>query len=260
MRASRLLEPGPPLRGAIDIIDRNLYERSCDVRWWATETALFEALSDIQNYEKKDHAAKRLKTILDSYTVYTDIIICTMDGEVLTNGKTEKYQSLKKTVRGEKWFEEAIHSANGNHFGYGPVHKSHLVNEEVISIYSCRINAGGDPNGRLLGVIGVLFNWPSLSNTVISHQKSVLEKETEIPTEIYIVDKEGKVLATTIPKMFGENLCATLDCELFQKELGYFKSEKSGDQSQMVAYSKSVGFETYRSDFICVITQKAAGK
>lgn len=30
----------------IDIIDRNLYERSCDVRWWATDSAVVEAVSE----------------------------------------------------------------------------------------------------------------------------------------------------------------------------------------------------------------------
>src|ERR1700730_3103280 len=28
----------------IDVIDRNLYERSCDVRWWATDPAIVDCL------------------------------------------------------------------------------------------------------------------------------------------------------------------------------------------------------------------------
>ena len=28
----------------IDLIDRNLYERSCDVRWWATDSSIVDAL------------------------------------------------------------------------------------------------------------------------------------------------------------------------------------------------------------------------
>ena len=28
----------------VEIIDRNLYERSCDVRWWATDSAVVDAL------------------------------------------------------------------------------------------------------------------------------------------------------------------------------------------------------------------------
>src|SRR5688572_17024720 len=30
----------------IEIIDRNLYERSCDVRWWATDSAVVAACTD----------------------------------------------------------------------------------------------------------------------------------------------------------------------------------------------------------------------
>ena len=30
----------------IDLIDRNLYERTCDVRWWATDSSLVEALEN----------------------------------------------------------------------------------------------------------------------------------------------------------------------------------------------------------------------
>ena len=28
-----------------DLIDRNLYERTCDVRWWATDDSLVQALT-----------------------------------------------------------------------------------------------------------------------------------------------------------------------------------------------------------------------
>ncbi|MEK7776265.1 MAG: methyl-accepting chemotaxis protein, partial [Planctomycetota bacterium] len=30
----------------IDLIDRNLYERSCDVRWWATDNSFVDALTE----------------------------------------------------------------------------------------------------------------------------------------------------------------------------------------------------------------------
>ena len=30
----------------IDLIDRNLYERTCDVRWWATDSAMVAAAAE----------------------------------------------------------------------------------------------------------------------------------------------------------------------------------------------------------------------
>ena len=55
----------------IEVIDRNLYERSCDVRWWATDNAIVEALQT-PSAEKARYAASRLGVILGSYTVYLD--------------------------------------------------------------------------------------------------------------------------------------------------------------------------------------------
>ena len=30
---------------AIEFIDRNLYERTCDVRWWATDSAVVDCVA-----------------------------------------------------------------------------------------------------------------------------------------------------------------------------------------------------------------------
>ena len=53
----------------IDLIDRNLYERTCDVRWWATDGSLVSAVSN-GDEAAVEYASNRLGTILDSYTVY----------------------------------------------------------------------------------------------------------------------------------------------------------------------------------------------
>src|SRR6202035_155834 len=56
----------PPLN-MIDVIDRNLYERSCDVRWWATDPAIVDCLM-AGSADAADYASRRLSVILDSYT------------------------------------------------------------------------------------------------------------------------------------------------------------------------------------------------
>ena len=79
----------------IDIIDRNLYERSCDVRWWATDSAVVNCAAqqstDAQNAAARDLASSRLSVILDSYTVYLDLWIASKAGVVLANGRPRLY-------------------------------------------------------------------------------------------------------------------------------------------------------------------------
>ncbi len=50
-------------RNAIEIIDRNLYERSCDVRWWATDSAVVDVCAN-DTPEARTHANQRLGVIL----------------------------------------------------------------------------------------------------------------------------------------------------------------------------------------------------
>ena len=64
---------------AIDLIDRNLFERAADVRWWSTDHVFWEGLMENSN-EKYDEASKRLGIINASYTMYRDLIIADLNG------------------------------------------------------------------------------------------------------------------------------------------------------------------------------------
>src|SRR5882724_7104790 len=64
----------------IDLIDRNLYERSCDCRWWATDAAMVAALEKAQDETVTTYASQRLGVILKAYTVYFDIVVADLNG------------------------------------------------------------------------------------------------------------------------------------------------------------------------------------
>ena len=83
----------------IDLIDRNLYERTCDVRWWSTTASVVGALSD-PTQARCEHASARLGTILDSYTVYFDLVLCDRNGRVIANGRPNQYPSIGTSVGG----------------------------------------------------------------------------------------------------------------------------------------------------------------
>lgn len=100
----------------IDIIDRNLYERSCDVRWWATDSAVVDCVSNPTAQTIK-FTSERLGVILDSYTVYLDLWIADRSGKVLTNGRPRQYPSVKDVnVSGEEWFQKAMSTKDGSEF------------------------------------------------------------------------------------------------------------------------------------------------
>ena len=65
---------------AIELIDRNLYERTCDVRWWATDSAVVDCAAS-PNAAAVAHVSERLAVILGAYTVYLDLWLCDLEGQ-----------------------------------------------------------------------------------------------------------------------------------------------------------------------------------
>ena len=147
----------------IDLIDRNLYERSCDVRWWATDASAVDALSN-PTPEKRAHASKRLGVILDAYTVYYDIVLCDLHGNVVANGRPDRFRSAGLNVSASAWFQEAIGSTSGNQFGFQSVHASQLVAGKHILAYSCSVREQGAADGKLLVLENV--DQPGMVGTV----------------------------------------------------------------------------------------------
>ena len=105
---------------AIEIIDRNLYERTCDVRWWATDSAVVECAGEPQR-QRQDYACERLGVILDAYTVYLDLWLCDLNGRVIANGRPGKYDVIGADVSREAWFQRGKGLANGNEYAVADI-------------------------------------------------------------------------------------------------------------------------------------------
>ncbi len=74
----------------VDLIDRNLYERTCDVRWWATDSSITDCLFPRSLFIHRTR--KRTdEGILSAYTVYHDLVIADPQGNIITNGKPLEY-------------------------------------------------------------------------------------------------------------------------------------------------------------------------
>ncbi|KQW88456.1 hypothetical protein ASC94_23840 [Massilia sp. Root418] len=66
---------------AIDILDRNLYERSNDCRWWALDPLLCGLLARPDG--KQEEMSARLRAINDLYTVYDSLLLFDAEGVVV---------------------------------------------------------------------------------------------------------------------------------------------------------------------------------
>src|SRR5258708_20220572 len=129
---------------AIELIDRNLYERTCDVRWWATDSAVVDCAA-APDAAGVSHVSERLAVILGAYTVYLDLWLCDLDGNVLANGRKDRFNVVGQNVGTTKWFREARSLRSGDDYVAGAVECQPLLCNAQVATYCPSVPPGAPP-------------------------------------------------------------------------------------------------------------------
>jgi hypothetical protein len=222
---------------AIEIIDRNLYERTCDVRWWATDSAVVDCVAK-PSADASSYASKRLGVILDAYTVYLDLWIADLNGNVIATGRPNRYpQALRHSVAGEPWFRQALTTRAGDEFAVSDVAICAAVDNNPVATYAASIRENADPTGRVLGVLGIHFDWGPQADAVIKGVRLTAEERGH--SRILILDREFKVLASSDGRGV---LSERFPLKIEQGNMGTY----SATDGSVVGYAATPGYETYR--------------
>lgn len=222
----------------IDIIDRNLYERSCDVRWWATDSAMVQALEQPGSITA-NHASARASVILKSYTVYLDIWIADAQGRVIANGRPERYAVQGQSVATESWFKDALATRDGGEFAVADVAANPHLNGQPVATYATAIRAGGAEDGEVMGVLGIFFDWAPQAGTVVNSVRLTEEERLGGRTKCLIIDRHHRIIAASDPLMLHKG---RFDLHPGGRDMGYYQL----DDGTMVAFALTPGYETYK--------------
>lgn len=249
MRGQRLVDLA---LNAIEIVDRNLYERTCDVRWWATDAAIVDAATN-PTREACAHSSKRLGVILSAYTVYLDLWLCDLEGRVIANGRPDRYPGVRGlSVAGEGWFRDALATASGDDFAVADVTRCAPLGDVGVATYAAAVREGGEARGRPIGVLGIHFDWEPQADAVVRGVRLTADERRS--TRVLLVDAAGRLLAASDGKgRLGE----TLDLPARRGECGYATDEAG----RTIAFHRTPGYETYRGLGWCgVIVQEPTGR
>lgn len=221
---------------AIEIIDRNLYERTCDVRWWATDSAVVGCLTDTSEASAR-HASSRLRVILDAYTVYLDLWICDLDGRVVATGRPDRYPRARgSSMVAAPWFAQAKATASGDEFVACDVARVPALNDAPVATYAAAIRRDGAAKGQVLGVLGIHFDWSPQAHAVVDGVR--LTPEERARSRVMLLDQAGRILASSDRRGELEEM-VKLPADI--GEMGSY-----ADHGVTVGYALTPGYETYR--------------
>lgn len=232
MRGDRLVDLA---LNAVELIDRNLYERTCDVRWWATDSAVVDCAVD-PSPTACAYASKRLGVILSAYTVYLDLWIADLDGKVIANGRPDSYHVKGADVSREAWFRDALRTATGDDYAVADIASSPQLGNRPVATYSAAIREGGEARGKVLGVLGIHFDWGPQAEAIVKGVR--LTPEEAANTRVLLLDNRFRVIASSDGKGI---LSETLRLNTGSSRSGHYRDDSGG----RVGFALTPGYETY---------------
>lgn len=247
LRGSRLTDLALNM---IEIMDRNLYERSCDVRWWATDSAVVEAAATGTS-EKAAYCSKRLGVILGAYTVYLDLWLVDPTGKVLATGRPDRYPRAKGSFVGtQSWFTQAMGTRSGDDYAVADISACEQLDNRLVATYATAVREGGESNGRIIGVLGVFFDWKPQSDAIVRGIRLTAE-EKEL-SRAMIVDRNGTVIAAS-------DGTGVLTERLSLRTEGKTQGHYLDADGTVTGYALTPGYETYQGlGWYGVIIQRRA--
>ncbi|MDO9061004.1 MAG: methyl-accepting chemotaxis protein [Bradyrhizobium sp.] len=218
---------------AIELIDRNIYERTCDVRWWATDSAVVDCAAgpDAANVA---HVAERLAVILRAYTVYLDLWLCDLDGNVLASARSDRYDVKGANVAGTRWFADALRLRSGDDYVAGDIERQPLLGDAPVATYCASVREGGNARGKPLGILAIHFDWETQARAIVQGVRVDDDK-----ARVLLVDSKFRVIASSDEQGL---LTERVPLKLNGGRSGVYK-DHAGTQT---AFHLTPGYETYQ--------------
>ena len=221
---------------AIELVDRNLYERTCDVRWWATDAAVVDAATEaVQGGPAAVTATRRLAVILRAYTVYLDIWVTDVHGRVLANAAPGRWPGIVGSdVSDQRWFRDALATADGDAYAVEDVTASAPLGSTVAT-YATAVRRGGETTGEVIGTLGVFFDWAPQAGAILDGLR--LADDERAGTRALLLDADGRVIAASD----GSGVLT----ERVQLQTGGQASGHYADGDTTIGFARTPGYETY---------------
>lgn len=191
-------------RLAIDIMDRNLYERANDCRWWALDVRLQQALA-AQGTPEAGAAAGEAQQVLQQinalYTVYSLLLVFDRNGRVVAVSDPAQAHHVGQTLQGG-WPRAALalqdperhvvsrHEASAL---YPPAGAAASADGQPTYIYATAVQH----QGQVVGGIAIVFDGEPQFAAMLQDALPAPEGSHTQPPAGLFVARDGRVVASS---------------------------------------------------------------
>ncbi len=191
-------ETGARAALAIEILDRNLYERSNDCRWWAL-TGAFRAALEAGAVDAATQAAlvRILQTIHGLYTVYANLVLFDRDGRVVAASRQEG-AALPGARLDADWVGRTLALADTQAWSVSAFEPSPLYGDRPTLIYGAAVRGRAASRGAVVGGLAIVFDAaPQFEAMLVDTLPRTETGAVRDGAFNAFVDADGRVLASS---------------------------------------------------------------
>ncbi|HMN46961.1 MAG TPA: chemotaxis protein CheW [Povalibacter sp.] len=185
---------------AADILDRNLYERANDGRWWALNATLIDHL--ITGSPDRQAVTAILQHINSLYTVYHGIVLFDAQREVVavSNPAHQRYVGGRLS---ESWSANTLALRSSQEFTVSPFEPSSFYDDRPTLVYGAALRR----NSRTAGGIGIVFDAQAQLDSILRDALPKTEAGTPVAGAVSaFVDADRRVIAASSGFQCGDLL------------------------------------------------------
>jgi len=178
---------------AMQILDRNLYERANDCRWWALTAQFAETLqAGTQNCAL---STQTLKTINALYTVYSCLVLFDRQGRVVAVSN-DRYANQVGQVLDEAWVGSTLRLGSSQDYAVSSLEPSRFYPDAPTYIYSAAVRATASDTAPVLGGIAIVWDATAQMQSILADCATGLGPEDTL----LFVDAQGALVHSHGPR------------------------------------------------------------
>ena len=245
--ASALRGVGFYSKVAIELMDRNLYERANDCRWWALNGHFIKHLTDLASEGAKEALHSALKSIHLSYPMYHNLFLFDIHGHVIASANRGDSHIYDVAIPAEDLAKiKTIHEAQKYHVS--PFLPTPLYSNKPTYIFYAPVLSS---EKSFLGGIGTIFDAEAQLGAML---KDSLPKRTGSHASMgklfgVFIDRYAQIIASTEESLkVGEKL--EIDSRFFNvrdKEEALDEVISFQGRRYMLGVQASVGYREFKN-------------
>ncbi len=210
----------------MDIIQRDLYEKGNNVRWWAVDLIVLQEMKkDTPDVSKIGAFLSEMNNI---YPMYSSIFVFNAKKEIIASSN-EKH--IGKTVP----HNFSLNNKNGNKYYVSAFEDSELYDGKPTYIYYAPLVC----DGRVVGGVGAVFDAEIVFEKMLTNSLCSTK-----PGFVLLVDKAKRVISSTSPKY---KILSEFYIDGVELEDGFVGNIKIDNKSYKASVTQSVGYREYKN-------------